>query len=629
MTVAAGSRPKILYVDDERANLVAFRAMLRDSYDVLIAESAEEGYERLRSDSVLVVVSDQRMPGQTGSQFLERVSSDYPETVRIILTGYSDIDAVIDAVNRGKIFYYFKKPWAEAEVRMILRNAVHDILNQRRLAESERKYRTVIETTGTGFIVTAPDGVILDANEAYVRLAGRERREEVVGHRAAEWIAPGDLETRNRGFREALERGVVRAIEVGYVDAAGRRTPVEVSASRIESPEGPVVLALVADISERRKAEKALQEAEARYRMLFEESPDGVVILDAGTTLPLLFNRAVHSQLGYTAEEFCRLRIPDYEAAEGPEETRAHAERLLLEGRDDFETRHRTKGGEVRHVMVTVKSMDFSGRPAFHAIYRDITERKRAEEAIRRLNEELEQRVAERTAELHATNREMESFAHSVSHDLRAPLRAIDGFSEMLVSREAGRLDEESSRLLDVIRKNTSRMAELIEAMLALSRVGRAEIRTVPIDMTAMARTVFGEVAGTFGAEAVDFRLADLPQATGDPVLLRQVWANLLANALKYSSRRERPTIEVGSREEAGLTAWYVRDNGAGFDPKYGEKLFRAFQRLHAPSEFPGIGVGLALVNRIVARHGGTVGAEGKVGEGATFWFSLQGSRSC
>jgi len=616
-------RPKILYVDDERANLVAFRAMLRDTYDVLIAGSAAEGHERLRSDDVLVVVSDQRMPGQTGSEFLERVSADYPDTVRIILTGYSDIDAVIDAVNRGKIFYYFKKPWAETEVRMILRNAVHDVANQRRLAESERKYRTLIETTRTGFVVTGPDGRVLDANAEFARLAGFERTEEVVGRHPVEWTAPHDVERTRQGFLRIVENGLVRGLEFDYLDRTGRVTPVEVSATAIAVPGGPHLMALVTDITERRRGEIALEEAEARYRMLFEESPDGVVVNDAETLGPLLFNRAAHAQLGYSAEEFSRLRLGNYEAGESAEETRGHVERLLREGRDDFETRHRTKQGELRDVFVTVKRMDFLGRPAFHAIYRDVTERKRAEEAIRRLNEELERRVAERTVELETANREMESFSYSVSHDLRAPLRAIDGFSELLVSREAERLDEESRRLLDVIRKNTLRMGELIEAMLGLSRVGRAEIRKVPVDMTTLARAAFVELAGPEWAERVNFRLGDLAPAEGDPVLLRQLWSNLLSNALKYTSRRGRPSIEVASREEAGRPVWSVRDNGAGFDPRYAGKLFAPFQRLHAPSDFPGIGVGLALVHRIVARHGGSIGAEGKVGEGATFWFSL------
>ncbi len=264
---------------------------------------------------------------------------------------------------------------------------------------------------------------------------------------------------------------------------------------------------------------------------------------------------------------------------------------------------------------------------ALDSLDREVQQRQ-AEGEVRRLNEELEQKVAERTAQLEAANRELEAFSYSVSHDLRAPLRAIEGFSGMLVKDGGDHLNAEDQRRLDVVRTNARRMSDLIDDLLNFSRVGRHEIRHGRVVMESLARSAFEDVAGDPEARArVDFRLRPLPDAEGDSTLIRQVWMNLLSNALKFSARQERPRIEVSGAVDGGLAVYNVRDNGAGFDPKYVDKLFGVFQRLHGPKEFEGTGIGLALVKRIVERHGGTVRAEGGVGEGATFHFSLPATK--
>jgi len=229
-------------------------------------------------------------------------------------------------------------------------------------------------------------------------------------------------------------------------------------------------------------------------------------------------------------------------------------------------------------------------------------------------------RAEERTAELAAVNRELDAFSYSVSHDLRAPLRAVDGYSHMIEEDYGERLDEEGRRLLAVVRDSSRKMGRLIDDLLDFSRVGRAEIARAKIDMTRLVREVQKDLGGESPAP-VD--LADMPDASGDRALLKHVWSNLMHNALKYSSKRDRPRVEIGGRSDGAETVYWVRDNGVGFDMKYREKLFRVFQRLHGADEFPGTGIGLAIVQRVVARHGGRVWGEGKMGEGAVFYFTL------
>jgi light-regulated signal transduction histidine kinase (bacteriophytochrome) len=261
---------------------------------------------------------------------------------------------------------------------------------------------------------------------------------------------------------------------------------------------------------------------------------------------------------------------------------------------------------------------------------RDITASKKARadlEAataqIERLNAELEERVEERTSQLNATIAELEAFSYTVSHDLRAPLRAIDGFSRLLYEDYHSKLDEEARRLLEVIRGSTVKMGKLVDGLLAFSRLGRQAMGSALVDMDELAREAFAEAGATDNLKKVQFRLAPLPAAIGDRVLLRQVLINLFSNALKFTRDRSPAIIEAGAKTDDDENIFYVKDNGVGFDMQYADKLFGVFQRLHAVTEVEGTGLGLAIVQRIVHRHGGRVWGEGKPGEGATLYFSL------
>jgi signal transduction histidine kinase len=239
---------------------------------------------------------------------------------------------------------------------------------------------------------------------------------------------------------------------------------------------------------------------------------------------------------------------------------------------------------------------------------------------LKDFNQNLEKKVSERTSQLESVNKELESFSYSVSHDLRAPLRAIIGFTTILEEDYGGKLDKEALRLTNVIKSNTVRMGQLIDDLLAFSRIGRQEIKKFTVDMDTMVNDV---IESMDGVEKITWDIKPLPKVLANPGMIRQVWINLISNAVKYSRKTEKPKVEIGSFQKEQQMVFYVKDNGVGFDEQYKEKLFKVFQRLHSPADFEGTGIGLALVDKIVSRQGGTVWAEGKSNMGACFYFSL------
>jgi len=290
------------------------------------------------------------------------------------------------------------------------------------------------------------------------------------------------------------------------------------------------------------------------------------------------------------------------------------------------EIKNRAKDGSFYWVDTTiVPFLDETGKPRqYIAIRADITERKKAEEAVHRMNAELEERVTERTAQLESANRELEAFSYSVSHDLRAPLRAVDGFSQAVIEDFGAQLPDEGRRQLETIRYSAQRMGALIDDLLTFSRLSRQSLNKRSVDTNTLVRMALQELGSPWPGRQVKVSMAELPPTLGDPALLKQVWINLLANALKYTRKRDPAVIEIGRELRQEGPVYYVKDNGTGFDMKYSDKLFGVFQRLHRMEDYEGTGVGLATVQRIIHRHGGRVWADAVVDQGATFFFTLE-----
>jgi len=378
----------------------------------------------------------------------------------------------------------------------------------------------------------------------------------------------------------------------------------------------------------RRAGERlAAQQAETDRLLRVIDNTSAVIYMRDNDGRYLLVNRQYEQLFGIRRQDIVGLTDHDLFPKEMADDFRANDLKALSRGAP-IQMEEVAPHPDGVHTYITVKYpiRDPDGRPyAICGISTDITPLKRVEEKERQLNAELEGRVRERTAELEATARELDAFAYSVSHDLRAPLRAVAGFSHALLEDYSAQLDEDARDYLNRVVAATGQMGRLIEDLLNLSRAGRVELSRRSVDLSRLARRVVGELsaADPDAPRAVRVTIDEGLTAVGDPALLEIVLRNLISNAWKFSAKAAEPTIHVGATEKEGAPVLFVRDNGAGFDMHRADRLFAPFQRLHSAAEFAGSGVGLALVARIIARHGGHVWAEGEVGKGAAFYFTL------
>ena len=510
--------------------------------------------------------------------------------------------------------------------------AMAEMSHQTTLLES------VLSSMAEGVLVIDPQGRFLHVNDAATRILpglpvlNRQRRPaaafpSTLGVYETDGktpIAPEQWPASQALLGRSVEN--YRYLVHGPL-SAGAQKIISGNARPILAPSGQPSGAVVVftDITAAWHAQESLRESERRYRTLFEANPHPMWVFDVQTKRFLTVNDAAVEHYGYSREQFLAMTISDIRPEQDVEPLdMALATLGALSLPSTW--RHRLRDGRLIDVEISSHAMDYDGRPARMVLALDVTLRRSAEEAMRELNETLERRVGERTRELRMANKELESFSYSVSHDLRAPLQAIDGFGRALLTRHSGEMGPQARHYLDRIRENTSHMSGLIDDLLLLARVTRAEISVEPVDLGARAAQIVERLRQRFPDREVTVEIAPDLHAEGDPRLLSIVLENLIENAWKFTGRTDQPRIQIGRAPGAGgEEVFFVSDNGAGFDMAYVNKLFTPFQRLHAVTEFEGTGIGLATVNRVIVRHGGRVWARAVPGGGATFEFSLKG----
>jgi PAS domain S-box-containing protein len=495
----ANDRIRVLFVDDEENNLKSFKAAFRRDMDVLLAGSGQEALDLLARETVHVIISDQRMPGMSGSEFLAIARARHPEAMRMLLTGYSDLEAVVRAVNEGGIYAYATKPWDENDLKLRIRQAyeIHQLRQEKEVLLD--RYAQVFETTADPIVIVDQRGQVLEANAACARLLGTDREELL----------------RNRF--------------TGYLQDA----PALVQRLR------------------RHRSGKDFVNVDLTLR-----TPQGAVI-DCLMTATYL-------------------------------------------------------GAQRGH------------RNVFQAIIKDVTDRRQEEKRLQKLNADLDKRVAVRTAQLLEALEDLGSFSYSVAHDLRSPLKNIAALSELL--RTTAEQDEALAECLpyaERIERGARQMIQLVDDLLRFSQTNTREIERREVAVADIVREAASEIAPPERLGQIRIDIGPEALVHADAPMLKVVLHNLLSNALKFTRTVDGPAITVGHAREGDHDHLWVRDNGVGFDAKHKDQAFGAFKRLHKADQFEGTGVGLAIVHRIVAKHGGEAWAESAVGQGTTIHIRI------
>jgi PAS domain S-box-containing protein len=381
------------------------------------------------------------------------------------------------------------------------------------------------------------------------------------------------------------------------------------------------------NIIERNMAEESLAKSEEKYRNMFENNPQPMWIYDMETLKFLEINGAAIHQYGYTREEFLSMTLKDIRPREDLEALLSEIANTGKNYNPASEWRHLKKNGEVIYVEIISQHVEFNNRTARHVMVTDISARKHAEEEIIKLNLDLEKRIIERTSQLEATNRELESFSYSVSHDLRAPLRHISGFANTLVNEYYEQLPEKARQYLSTITDSVERMGILIDDILSFSKTLRVELTKSQLKMNQVVEDALAQIIPSVADRKIEWEILSMPEVSCDYNLMRLVWINLIDNAVKYTRTREKAFIKIGFEEREKEILFHIRDNGVGFDMQYSQKLFGVFQRLHSGTQFEGTGIGLANAQKIILRHGGKIWAEAETEKGAIFYFTIPKER--
>lgn len=500
------------------------------------------------------------------------------------------------------------------------------------MSDSDTILKLVLNNIPQGVFWKDRNSVYLGCNRVISQALGLASPEDLIGKSDFEFpsITRTQAESFVKADRQVMETGQSQDAIVEPLNRFdGRTIWIETIKVPLRDSNGVIigVLGTWQDVTERQQAEVALRHSEQRYRSLAIATAQMVWMSNArGSQLQVTPPLEVFT--GLAANE---LRGTGWLRAVHPDD-RGKAEKawnLAVSSNQPYECEFRLMRADQEWRTIHSRGIpifDQTGQvQEWIGVGVDVTDRRQAEHRIRKLNDELEQRVRERTSELEIANKELEAFSYSVSHDLRAPLRAIDGFSRILLAEYSAEMPPEAREYLQDIRTNTRIMGQLVDDLLTFSRLSRQPLRRLPVHPVDLVNRCLEELHSQIDGRQIDIRIGNLADCWADPSLLKQVWLNLLSNAIKYSSKRHAAVIEVGCdfSPESGERTYFVRDNGVGFDMRYVHKLFGVFQRLHRAEEYEGTGVGLAIVQRVIHRHGGHVRAEGDLNRGAAFFFTL------
>jgi PAS domain S-box-containing protein len=552
-------------------------------------ESARRGYERV---------------------FAQGAVQDYPLALR------NTAGKVTDVLYNATVF---KNEAGEVEGVFA---AARDISERKRAEEELRTAslytRSLLEASLDPLVTISREGKITDVNEATESVTGVQR-DRLIGSDFSEYFT--EPEKARCGYEEVFSTGFVHDYPLAIRSTDGKITDVLYNASVFRNKAGDVqgVFAAARDITEKKRAQEAVAAERGKFNNILDILPPYIVLLTPDYHVAFA-NREFTKRFGESGGRRC------FEFLFGRTEPCEICETFkVLQAKKPLQWKW--TGPDGRHYDIyDFPFIDTDGSFLILEMGIDVTERRRAEEEIRKLNAELDQRVQRRTAELEAANRELEAFTYSVSHDLRAPLRHISGFSKILTEEYGSTLPIDAQHHLQRIQEGTRRMGLLVDDLLNLARVGRRDLSLRVAGLKSVVDEVIAELASECAGREIEWKISDLPFVECDPGLIKQVLQNLLSNALKFTRPRPHAVIEIGQKEEHGNSVVFVRDNGVGFSMKYADKLFGVFQRLHRPEDFEGTGVGLATVQRIIQKHGGRIWAEAELDKGATFYFCLGAS---
>lgn len=508
-------------------------------------------------------------------------------------------------------------------------------LIQNELFESKELVNDILDSVPQSIFWKNKNSVYMGCNKVFAKMAGFNSPKEIIGKTDYDLPWPEeDTEKYLKDDREIIEKNTIRRnIEEHLYTAEGDDMIISTTKIPLLDINDQIIgiLGVFDDITERIKSNSLIRENATKFKNLFESMNEGVAIHDLvfdENNQPIDYiitdvNPSFERQTSILKNSVIGKKATDAYGVENAPYLKEYAEVVLTGNPYEFETYFPPLD---KYFNISVTS---PRKGSFVTVFQDITENKHAAEEIKNLNAELEERVRLRTGQLESANKELEAFTYSVSHDLRSPLRAIDGFSKILSEDYADNFDDEGKRILEVIRSNTHKMDTLITDLLALSRVTRIDLNLVQIDMKKLAEESFDEIFQNIDSSKYRVNIDEIPEVCGDRTLIKQVWHNLVSNAVKYSSPKEECIIDVGYINENENITYYISDNGVGFNPDYKHKLFGVFQRLHGISEFEGTGVGLAIVERIIKRHQGKVWGEGEINGGAKFYFSIPNNGDC